>query len=73
MPTIKNKLDQAVLISLTEGRSVELLASGTATVAARDMASSHLSGFIERGDIVVLAEDEKQAEKKQDKKERTRS
>jgi len=55
MPKIKNKLNQPVLISLTEGKSIGLLASGSAAIDDADMTSSHLKGFIERGEIVVFA------------------
>ncbi len=55
MPKIKNKLNQPVLISLTEEKSIGLLASGSAAIDDADMASSHLKGFIERGEIVVFA------------------
>jgi len=65
MPKIKNKLNQPVLISLTEGKSIGLPALGSTAIDDADMASSHLKGFIERGEIVVFAEeqaDEKTAE-----------
>jgi len=55
MPTIKNKLNQPVLICLPKGRSVGLLASGSATITDGDMESHHLKGFIARGEIVILA------------------
>lgn len=54
MPSIKNKLNHPVVISLADGKSIGLLPYGSAAVNNGDLASPHLKGFIERGEIVIL-------------------
>ncbi len=56
MPVIRNKLNQRLIIYLKEGKSIELLAKGTADVLEEDIDSQHLQSLLAKGDIIIQKE-----------------
>lgn len=54
MATIRNRLNQRLIINLPEGKNIDLLAMGTADVTAKDMTSPHLQALLNKGDIVEV-------------------
>lgn len=57
MPTIRNKLNQRLIIYLNSGKNIELLAKGMAEVKAEDIESEHLQSLLTKGDILVQTEE----------------
>lgn len=76
MVTIKNKLKQRISIDLEGGKTVGLLAGGTAQIADSALSSPFLKRYIDRGEIVVLPSERgkkvepKITEKKEEGKQR---
>jgi hypothetical protein len=65
MPTIRNKLNQRIIINLKSGKNIDLLAKSTADVSDQDLSSPHLQTHIAKGEIVIM---EREAGKPESKK-----
>ncbi len=55
MVEIRSKLNQILLINLKSGKSIDLLAGGTAAVSEDDFSSSHLQNLLAKGKIIVVS------------------
>ena len=53
MVLIRNNLNQRLIINLKSGKSIDLLAKGTAEVSEDKFSSSHLQTLLAKGDIIV--------------------
>lgn len=51
--TVRNNLNQRVVISLNSGRSVDIAARGTVQISDSDVSSPHLQTLVQRGDVSV--------------------
>jgi hypothetical protein len=54
MAVIRNNLNQRLIINLTGGRNIDLLARGTMNVSEKELSSPHLRTLIAKGDISVI-------------------
>lgn len=68
MVVIRNRLNQKLIVNLTGGKNIELLAKGTADVSEKELSSHHLQTLIEKGDISVIQEQVVSEEETQVKK-----
>lgn len=50
---IRNRLSQRIIIQLQVGRSIDLPAKGSATIAENDLSSTHLQTLVAKGDVAV--------------------
>lgn len=78
MISIRNKLNQRLIVNLTGGRNIDILAKGVADVSDKELSSPHLQALVTKGDVVVIRHDAdaskemgKQATKKQGSKKKT--
>ena len=55
MVTIHNRLNQRLIINLTEGKNLDIFAKGTASISEKDLSSPHLQALITRGEIVIVS------------------
>jgi hypothetical protein len=55
MVTIHNRLNQRLIISMTGGKVIELLARDTVSISEKDLESPQLRELINRGEIVVAS------------------
>lgn len=53
MVTIHNHMNQRLIINLTDGKNLHILAKGMATISEKDLGSRHLQTLIARGEIAV--------------------
>jgi hypothetical protein len=54
MAVIRNRLNQRLVINLTDGRNIDLLARGTIDISEKELSSPHLRTLIAKGDILVI-------------------
>jgi hypothetical protein len=54
-PTIRNKLNQALLLTLHEGKPVTLQAGGTIELSEQDLSSPNIKALIKRGEITLIS------------------
>lgn len=78
MISVRNKLNQRLIVNLTGGRNIDILARGAAEVSDKELPSPHLQALVTKGDVVVIRDDagvaremEKQAGRKQGRKKST--
>lgn len=55
MPIIKNKLNQRLEIDLSDGKSIQLLSGGQATIDDSDLSFPNLRNYLSKGEVVVLS------------------
>jgi hypothetical protein len=67
MAVIRNKLNQRLIINLTGGKSIDLLAKGTTNVSEKELSSPYLQAFITRGDVIVIHESQLKGSKEMEK------
>lgn len=63
MIEIRNKLNQRLIINLSGGKNIDLLAKGTMRVSEKELSSPHLQALITRGDVRVIRESESKESK----------
>lgn len=75
MISVRNKLNQRLIVNLAGGRNIDILARGIAAVSDKELPSPHLQALVTKGDVVVIRgeagaakETEKQSVKKQGRK-----
>lgn len=78
MISVRNKLNQRLIVNLTGGRNIDILARGNAEVSDKELPSPHLQALVTKGDVVVIRDDasaakemEKQAGRKRGRKKST--
>lgn len=78
MVSIRNKLNQRLIVNLDGGRNIDILAKGITDISDKELSSPHLQALVTKGDIVVIRHDTgaaketgKHAAKKQGSKKKT--
>jgi len=59
MPTIRNKLNQRLIINLKSGKNIDLLSKGTAIVSEDDLKSSQLQNLMAKEKVIISSTGEK--------------
>lgn len=67
MTVIRNKLNQRLIINLTGGKNIDLLAKGTTNVSEKELSSPHLQVLITKGDVMVIRESQLKGSKEMEK------
>jgi len=52
--TLKNRLNQRLVIKLTGGRTITIMAQGTVEVTENEAKNTQIQILIQRGDLVVI-------------------
>jgi hypothetical protein len=52
--TLKNRLKQRIVINLSGGKTISILAGGTIEVSENELKDTQIQKLIQRGDLVVI-------------------
>jgi hypothetical protein len=66
MAIMQNRLNQRLIITARGGRTIDLLAHGSAAISEEETGSSHIETLVERGAITLTREPKTQSRKYQE-------
>jgi hypothetical protein len=67
MLTIRNKLNQRIIINLKSGKNIDLLSRGTAVISEEDLNSSQLQNLFSKDKVIISSKGEETKKRSKNK------